>query len=75
MKLYLASTSKTRKDILNKVGLKHLSIPSNVEEVTTADNNEQYLINLSILKAKAVADKLVEGVIIGADSMICFNKK
>ena len=56
MKLYLASTSKTRIDILNKVGLKYLSIPSNVEEVTTSDNNEQDLINLSILKAKAVAD-------------------
>lgn len=73
MKLYLASTSKTRKEILNKVGFKYEAVPSDVVEVTTGATNEEYLMNLSSLKAEAVASKLSEGVIIGADSMICFE--
>ncbi len=75
MKFYLASTSQTRRDILTKVGLNFTAIASNVEEVTKADTNEDYLINLSKLKAHAVAENLSSGIVVGADSMICFNGK
>ncbi len=75
MKFYLASTSQTRRDILTKVGLNFTAIASNVEEVTKADTNEEYLINLSKLKTEAVAKNLSSGIVVGADSMICFNGK
>lgn len=75
LKLFLASSSKTRKEILKKVGLKFTAISSNIDEITRANTNEEYLINLSKLKAEKVASSLTEGVVIGADSMICFNGK
>lgn len=62
-----------RKEILQKVGLKFTAISSDVDEQTTANTNEEYLINLSKLKANKIASSLSEGVVIGADSMICFN--
>lgn len=75
MKLILASSSKMRKEILQKVGLKFTVISSDVDEQTSANTNEEYLINLSKLKANKIASSLSEGVVIGADSMICFNGK
>ncbi len=35
MKLYLASISKTREDIMEKIGVNFEVIPSDVEEATT----------------------------------------
>ena len=39
-----------RKEILQKVGLKFTVIGSDVDEQTSANTNEEYLINLSKLK-------------------------
>lgn len=75
MKLYLASSSKTRQNILNQVGFNFQTISSNIEEITTATSNEEYLKKLSRMKAQAVSKKVNKGVIIGADSMICFEDK
>lgn len=75
MKLYLASNSRTRKDILNKVGIKYSVFPSNVLEEASGSTNEEYLINISKLKANAIKNQLDEGVILAADSMICFEGK
>lgn len=75
MKLYLASSSKTRQNILNQVGFKFQTISSDIEETTTATSNEEYLKKLSRMKAQAVSKKVNNGVIIGADSMICFEDK
>lgn len=75
MKLYLASSSKTRQNILNQVGFKFQTISSDIEEITTATSNEEYLKKISRMKAQAVSKKVNNGVIIGADSMICFEDK
>ena len=41
MKLILASNSKTRKEILNKVGLKYETVPSNIQEYSEKQNPKE----------------------------------
>ena len=74
-KLYLASNSKTRKQILDNVGLKYIVNPSNIEEISLKDDPREYCIDLSNQKAKAIAKTLKEGVILSADSVIYFEGK
>ena len=75
MKLILASNSKTRKEILNKVGLKYETVPSNIQEYSEKQNPKEYVIDLSQQKAKAVEKNQKEGVILSADSIIYINNK
>lgn len=75
MKLILASNSRTRKQILDNVGLKYTVIPSNIEEHSVKDNPNDYVMDLSKQKAESVARNLTEGVILSADSIIYIDNK
>lgn len=70
MKLILASNSRTRKEVLDKVGLIYDVIPSNIEEHSDKTNPKEYVMDLSRQKAEAIAKNLEEGVILSADSII-----
>lgn len=70
MRLILASNSKPRKDILDKVGLKYEVCPSNIEENSTENNPREYVMDLSKQKGLAVASNIEEGVVLSADSII-----
>lgn len=69
IKLILASKSKWRKEIIEMAGLKCETVASDVEENIEFDNPENYVMNLSKMKAKAVAEKIEEGIIISADTI------
>lgn len=75
MKLILASNSRTRKDVLNRVGLKYEVIPSNIEEHSEKIDPKEYVMDLSLQKAQAVSKQLTEGVILSADSIIYIDDK
>ncbi len=75
MKLILASNSRTRKEILNKVGLKYEVVPSNIEEHSDKTNPKEYVMDLSKQKAQAVTKIVKEGVILSADSIIYIDSK
>ena len=75
MKLILASNSRTRKEILNKVGLKYEVVPSNIEEHSDKTNPKEYVMDLSKQKAQVVAKIVKEGVILSADSIIYIDSK
>ena len=75
MKLILASNSRTRKEILNKVELKYEVVPSNIEEHSDKTNPKEYVMDLSKQKARAVAKIVKEGVILSADSIIYIDSK
>ena len=75
MKLYLASASPRRKELLKQVGLSFKTMPSTVEEKTTRTEPEEVVEELSYQKAVDVCDKLVsEGredfVVSGADTVV-----
>lgn len=69
IRLILASKSKWRKEIIEMAGLKCETMVSDVEENIEFDNPESYVMELSKMKAKAVAAKVDEGIIISADTI------
>ena len=75
MKLILASNSRTRKEVLDRVGLRYEVIASNIEEHSNKVEPEEYVMDLSKQKALAVAKGLEEGVILSADSIIYIDGK
>ncbi|MDH5395176.1 MAG: Maf-like protein [Gammaproteobacteria bacterium] len=76
MKLVLGSTSPFRKAILDKLGLAYEVAAPEVDE--TAINNEtpqQLVERLSIAKAKAVANKTANALVIGSDQVAVINNE
>ena len=76
MRIILASASRQRKEILDMIGLKYEVIPSDIEEKSNKKRSNKYVEELSLKKAKSVADKVGDNaIIIAADTIIYFNNK
>ena len=69
VKLILASNSKWRKEIIDMAGLSCEQIPSSGDPDIEFKNPDEYVMALSKAKAEDVANKLSEGIIIGADTI------
>jgi len=71
MKIYLASNSKARKKLLEKLGLKFQVFPSKIKEKTRRGNlSFAQLVQINARnKARDVANKLSDGIIIAADTI------
>ncbi len=75
-KIILASTSPKRKELLEKAGLIFEVVPSNYEEDMTLDLVPCELAKfLSKGKAKDVAKKFDDAIIISADTFVSFGDK
>lgn len=75
MKIYLASASPRRKELLKQVGLSFKTMPSTVEEKITRTEPNEVVEELSYQKAANVCGKLTgegkdEFVVIGADTVV-----
>ncbi|MCX5699437.1 MAG: Maf family nucleotide pyrophosphatase [Candidatus Omnitrophica bacterium] len=70
-KIYLASNSKARKKLLGKFGLKFKVLPAKVKEQTNRGNlSYSQLVRKNALdKAEEVAGRVLEGIIIAADTI------
>lgn len=75
IKLILASKSKWRREIIEMAGLKCETVVSDVDENIEFNNPEDYVMELSKLKARAVAEKIEEGIIISADTIGYMNNE
>lgn len=76
MRLILASSSKQRQEIFDMVGLKYDIITSDVDEVSDEKEPDKYVEELSLIKAKSVAEKVNDkAIIIAADTIIYSNNK
>lgn len=75
MKLVLASTSKIKNEILNKVGMKHSNVKSTFEEVSNnKENVYEYVKELAYGKAcNACMDD--KSIILGLDTIVYVNGK
>ena len=76
-KIILASKSKVRKDILDKNNIKSIVEPSNVDEdivkfslIKERATPEIISKNLAELKANKVSAKIIDQLVLGADSVI-----
>ena len=75
-KIILASTSKHRKELLEKSGLEFEVVPCSYEEDMTLDLIPSELAkHLSCEKAKSVAGDFEDAVIISADTFVSFQDK
>lgn len=80
MKFILASASPRRKELLEQIGMKFEVRVSETEEVTEATEPEEYVMDLSFLKAEDVAGKIPvmydargvnqDFVVIGSDTVV-----
>jgi len=76
MKLILASTSPFRKTILEKLGVAFEIMSPEVDETALEKETPQQLVErLSIAKAKAVADKVKDALVIGSDQVSVINNE
>ncbi|MCX7796528.1 MAG: Maf family protein [bacterium] len=71
-KLILASSSPRRIEILNKMGLDFEVIPSNIEEPEPMPGEDPigFAKRVATLKATQVSQNLLEGVILGTDTIV-----
>lgn len=74
--IILASTSPTRKELLEKTGLVFRVEASNFDETEcSAQNPEEFVKYLALGKAKAVAKQNPTEIVIGADTVIHHKNK
>lgn len=76
MKLILASTSPFRKQLLDKLKLDYETASPEVDETPLASETiEAMVVRLSEAKARAVADRYPDALIIGSDQSAVLNGK
>ena len=74
MQLILASTSPFRKAILDKLGVNFETASPETDETAQKDETPQQLVErLSIAKAKAIADKVENALVIGSYQVSVIN--
>lgn len=74
MKLILASSSPFRKAILDKLCVDFDIVSPEIDETALKNESPQALVErLSIAKAKAIADKVDNALVIGADQVAVIN--
>jgi len=72
--LILASQSPRRAALLKQMGFSFQIIVKPIDELVEENiSPEAHVIQLSRLKAEAVLDSVTEGIIIGADTIVCLD--
>lgn len=74
MKITLASTSKLKKEILNRVGIKHNSIDPKCEEISDHKNPYEYVKEISLNKARSIEDTETD-IILSLDTIVLINNQ
>ena len=75
-KIILASKSPRRAEILRMIGVSFIIEPSNIhEDINQKIKRNEIPINLSKAKAEKISHKYPDKIIIGADTVVVFNKK
>lgn len=75
-RIILASQSKARSAILRSCGIPHSVVPSNAKEAHDPSGRPRDLvIHNARIKAEAVRKGRTEGIILGVDTMVLFEKR
>jgi len=76
IKITLASASPRRRELLNQIGLKFRVVASDIEEpMGDIENAEEAVKTLALKKARLVAEKVKEGLVIAADTIVVYKGK
>ncbi|WP_432776614.1 Maf family protein [Brevibacillus gelatini] len=72
--LILASSSPRRRELLQALGIPFTVMTSDVDEMTAPDlSAKQVVEELALRKARAVADRLTEGIVLGSDTIVVLD--
>lgn len=74
-KIILASASPRRRELLEQIHVKFEVRPAKGEEVITAEEPAEVVKELSLQKAAEIAEKVEEGIVIGADTVVAYDGK
>lgn len=75
-KIILASSSPRRKELLELIGIPFIVDPSQAEEIIDELLTPKEVVeSLALLKAKDVAKRYPEGIIIGADTIVVLDNE
>jgi septum formation protein len=77
LSLILASQSPRRKELLSQLGYTFQTLAANIDEtVIEGELPAQYVLRLSIEKAKVIAQQQPEGcIVLGSDTSVVFNQQ
>ncbi len=75
MKLTLASTSKYKRSILDRVMLKHDSIRPICDEISTKKDPYEYCMDIAKQKVLSIENEVQEGIIIALDCIVLIDNK
>lgn len=73
--IILASGSPRRRELLEQIGIPFQIKKSNAEEKITGTVPAEIVKELSAQKAADVAETVEEGIVLGADTIVCLNGK
>ncbi len=69
-KIILASSSQTRKDLMNRLHIDYESLVPNIDESPRGENHADHLARrLAFEKAKAISEQYPEAIVIGSDQV------
>jgi septum formation protein len=75
-KIVLASASPRRANLLKQIGLEFQICPSRVDESAITNSSPDTAVQeLALTKAKAVAGNHMNGLVIGADTVVVINRR
>lgn len=73
MKIILASNSPRRKELLEQVGIEFEVMSSDVDEITDKTAPAEVVMDLSRIKAEAIARNNKGVVVLAADTVVAYN--
>jgi len=73
MRLILASQSPRRRELLREIFSEFEVIPSEVDETLEPGPIEQAVVSLALTKARAVAARATQGVVLAADTVVVID--
>ena len=69
----MASGSPRRRELLGRLGLEFVVVPSEIEERLDGAPTPEVVAALALAKARAVAARVGDGVVIGADTVVVID--
>ena len=72
-RIVLASSSPRRREILEKLGIAFDIFPSNADEGGVTGSADETVMILAARKAKSVAEKLSDALVIGCDTLVALE--
>ena len=73
LRVILASASPRRRELLGRLGVEFDVVPSEIDEILDGAPSPETVAALALAKARAVAARVTDGVVLGADTVVVID--